>query len=192
VGPRSEQNVELRFLAHVEGHTAAVVMFKNESSGEYVFYNLDFTAGPPAIQGQLTFDAPVRTLINQRVLLQNPLPTAVTLESACDNCQARPSYVHLCVSRSHLKSFNAVDLNMFELRANQVDNTHVKLVVLEALMSWGVQDQSSNYLFKACFQLGRKMRRGTRAKKTSRSICVGRGILIIEHVQAWQNGRDSL
>eukprot|EP00884_Botryococcus_braunii_P008669 jgi/Botrbrau1/17803/Bobra.0127s0052.1 len=87
VGARSEQQVELRFVAHVEGCTTATVTFKNEVNGEYMFYNLTLTAGPAAIQGEIKLNAPVRSLIKQQILLQNPLPTAVTLESACENRQ---------------------------------------------------------------------------------------------------------
>jgi hydrocephalus-inducing protein len=87
VPPLSERNVDLRFYSYVEGNTSAVATFKNEASGEYCFYNLRFTAGPPPAQPEMTLEAPVRNRIERHIPIENPLETAVVLSPTCDNSQ---------------------------------------------------------------------------------------------------------
>lgn len=103
VGPRSEQQLELRFLTHVQGHASAVATMRNEANGEYLFYNLTFNAAPPPIQGELKLNAPVRTLVKKQILLENPLPAAVTMKTVCENRQAWPS-AHLACAMSLLNT----------------------------------------------------------------------------------------
>ena len=83
----SQKDCRLQYFCYSEGTTAATVTFRNEATGEYSFYKLTFAAAPPAVLGTLVLESPVRVKTSQAVMLDNPLPSAVTMAVACDNRQ---------------------------------------------------------------------------------------------------------
>ena len=83
----SQKDCRLQFYCYSEGTTAATVTFRNEATGEYSFYRLTFAAAPPAVLGTLVLESPVRVKTSQAVMLDNPLPSAVTMAVTCDNRQ---------------------------------------------------------------------------------------------------------
>ena len=83
----SQKDCRLQFYCYSEGTTVATVTFRNEATGEYSFYKLTFAAAPPAMLGTLVLESPVRVKTSQAVMLDNPLPSAVTMAVACDNRQ---------------------------------------------------------------------------------------------------------
>ena len=83
----SQKDCRLHFYCYSEGTTAATVTFRNEATGEYSFYKLTFAAAPPAVLGTLVLESPVRVKTSLAVMLDNPLPSAVTMGVACDNRQ---------------------------------------------------------------------------------------------------------
>jgi hydrocephalus-inducing protein len=88
------KDVRLAFHAYVPGTTTAQVVFKNEASGEYTFYDLKVTATTAAQRGTLALACPVRTQVAQRVTITNPLPTDVKLKgSSSDKQVAVPAEV---------------------------------------------------------------------------------------------------
>ncbi len=61
--------------------------FKNETSGEYSFYELKYTATPPAPCGTLSLECPVRTQTSTKITLTNPLASDVTLKPSISSKQ---------------------------------------------------------------------------------------------------------
>ena len=83
----SQKDCKLHFYSYIEGQATATVTFQNESSGEYIFYNLNITVGPSGSQGTLVLEGPVRTRITRSIKITNPLPSEVTMAVACANKQ---------------------------------------------------------------------------------------------------------
>ncbi|CAG9464033.1 unnamed protein product [Pedinophyceae sp. YPF-701] len=79
----SKREYKLTFLSLVEGKTAGRVVFKNESSGEYIFFPVEFDAAPPPSQGLLKLECPVRQRATAVVHVHNPLDAPVDLAVAC-------------------------------------------------------------------------------------------------------------
>lgn len=67
----------------------ARVTFKNESSGEYTFYEVKLTSTAPAPLGRLSLQCPVRNQTSTTVNISNPLATPVTLKPSVNCKQVR-------------------------------------------------------------------------------------------------------
>lgn len=83
----SERSYKLQFYAYKEGTTAAKVTMTNESTGEYLFYNVTVKAGAPASVDTLSIVCPVRTRVYRTVTITNPLARDVVLTPKCDHKQ---------------------------------------------------------------------------------------------------------
>lgn len=83
----AEKDCKLHFHTLTEGQTAGTVTFQNQASGEYIFYNLAFTAGPAKLQGTIRLEAPVRSRVTQLVAISNPLATEVVMAVVCSSKQ---------------------------------------------------------------------------------------------------------
>lgn len=83
----SQKDCKLHFYSYTEGQATASVTFQNESSGEYIFYNLNLSVGAPGLQGTLLLDGPVRTCVSRSIKIANPLLTEVTMAVTCANKQ---------------------------------------------------------------------------------------------------------
>ena len=83
----AEKDCKLHFYALTEGQTTATVTFQNPTSGEYIFYNLAFTAGPAKLQGSIRLEGPVRSRVRHPLTISNPLPTEVVMAVACSSKQ---------------------------------------------------------------------------------------------------------
>ncbi|EFJ42226.1 hypothetical protein VOLCADRAFT_67248 [Volvox carteri f. nagariensis] len=81
----SSKDVKMGVMSFTASTTQAVVKFKNEATGEYLFYDCKFTAAPPAQRGTLSLECPVRTQTTARVSVANPLPEDVTLRGSATN-----------------------------------------------------------------------------------------------------------
>ncbi|KAL0040642.1 hypothetical protein WJX79_000331 [Trebouxia sp. C0005] len=57
----SQKDCKLHFHTLTEGQTTGSITFQNQTTGEYIFYNLAFTAGPAGLQGMLRLEGPVRS-----------------------------------------------------------------------------------------------------------------------------------
>lgn len=62
--------------------THARVTFTSEATGEFLFYDVKYTAGTPAPRGALALECPVRTQTVARVMVANPLPTDIALRTS--------------------------------------------------------------------------------------------------------------
>lgn len=59
------------------------VVFRNEQSGEYLFYYVTFKAVPPGVMATIDLSTPIRKSTSHVVTLHNPLSTPVTFNSQC-------------------------------------------------------------------------------------------------------------
>ena len=81
------RDYRLRLFSFKECKISAKVTFKNDDTGEFVFYVLKFSVGPPSIQGNLSLECAVRQQAKENILIKNPLGTDVTIKAACANKQ---------------------------------------------------------------------------------------------------------
>ena len=58
-------------------------MFRNELSGEYLFYYVTFKATPPGVMAAIELSTPVRQSTSHLVTLHNPLTSPVSFSSQC-------------------------------------------------------------------------------------------------------------
>jgi len=89
VPAHSERVYRLHALMHREGTMSARVTFLNEKTGEYMWYEVSFTAGPPSSRGTVQLEGAVRQRITRMVRVANPLSKDVTLKTSCDNARVR-------------------------------------------------------------------------------------------------------
>lgn len=59
--------------------------FKNEATGEYQFYYLNFKATPPGVISTIEMVTVVRQITSGCVNLENPLPTNVLFTTECQS-----------------------------------------------------------------------------------------------------------
>ena len=94
VPANAERNFAVKFHTFVEGTTAARLTFRNEETGEYVFFEVKFVAGPPPVLGKYELTTAVRQEKEVVINLANPLDSPVTMQAVCDNAEVsvEPSY----------------------------------------------------------------------------------------------------
>lgn len=75
-------------------HINLQVIFRNEQSGEYLFYYVTFKAVPPGVMATIDLSTPIRKSTSHVVTLHNPLSTPVTFNSQCSvaDIQLPPSF----------------------------------------------------------------------------------------------------
>ncbi|XP_068693384.1 hydrocephalus-inducing protein homolog [Montipora foliosa] len=90
----SKRDYRLNFFAHKEGTFSAKVVFRNEHSGEYLFYYVTFKAISPGVMATIDLSTPIRKSTSHVVTLHNPLSTPVTFNSQCSvaDIQLPPSF----------------------------------------------------------------------------------------------------
>ncbi|KAA6425822.1 MAG: hypothetical protein FRX49_04197, partial [Trebouxia sp. A1-2] len=97
----SQKDCKLHFHTLTEGQTTGSITFQNQTTGEYIFYNLAFTAGPAGLQGMLRLEGPVRSRVSQTLSISNPLQTEVVMAVACSSKQVMvPSSVTVSAGSS--------------------------------------------------------------------------------------------
>ena len=83
----SQKDCKLHFYTATEGQTTGTVTFQNQITGEYIFYNLAFTAGPAGLQGTVQLEGAVRSRVAQSIVISNPLQAEVVMAVACSSRQ---------------------------------------------------------------------------------------------------------
>ena len=83
----SQKDCKLHFYTLTEGQTTGTVTFQNQVTGEYIFYNLAFTAGAAGLQGTVRLEGPVRSRVTQNIVISNPLQTEEVMAVACSSKQ---------------------------------------------------------------------------------------------------------
>ncbi|KAJ3215867.1 hypothetical protein HDU67_010224 [Dinochytrium kinnereticum] len=94
------RDYKLNFYAYKEGLTNAKVVFKNEQTQEFMFYNLTFKSTPPGIISTLEMTTPVRQMTTKEVVITNPLPTAVAFSATCNHADLSITHCFIIQPRS--------------------------------------------------------------------------------------------
>ncbi len=80
---------KMTFFAYTAGLVDAVVTFTNESTGEYLLFNVQLTASQPPVLDTVAMQAVLRQAVQHTIVVENPLAsagTAVAFESlACEH-----------------------------------------------------------------------------------------------------------
>ncbi|XP_064641495.1 hydrocephalus-inducing protein-like isoform X2 [Lineus longissimus] len=80
----AKRDYKLTFNAHKEGLSQVKVIFTNEQTSEYQYYEVTFKSIRPGILGTIDLSTPVRQTIQHTLFLENPLPQAVTFQTSCN------------------------------------------------------------------------------------------------------------
>ncbi|XP_051512768.1 hydrocephalus-inducing protein homolog [Myxocyprinus asiaticus] len=80
-----KRNYKLSFFAYKEGQYNAKVTFKNEATGEYLFYNLNFKATAPGVIRTIEMVTRVRQTTSGSVEVENPLLVDSSFSVECQN-----------------------------------------------------------------------------------------------------------
>lgn len=82
-----KREYKLNFYAYKEGMTNAKVMFRNEATGEFLFFNVNIKATAPGVIGNIKLTTPVRQSYTHQIALDNPLSTPVSLTTTCNHAE---------------------------------------------------------------------------------------------------------
>merc|ERR1712159_277173 len=85
VGPNETCDYKLNFYAYKDTTCTLKVSFKNEKTGEFLFYSVTFKAvqRPDNILESIKLTCPVRRSIQKKIILKNPLPYQLTFTTEC-------------------------------------------------------------------------------------------------------------
>lgn len=73
----SKKDYKLNFLAYKTGVSKFRVNFKNEQTGEYIFYNIEVTSQEADLIGTIELVSPVRESVSKVLLIENPTKDSV-------------------------------------------------------------------------------------------------------------------
>ncbi|MCJ8733357.1 hypothetical protein PDJAM_G00222410, partial [Pangasius djambal] len=79
----TKQDYKISFFSYKECQYNAKLTFKNEATGEYQFYYLNFKATPPGVISTIEMVTVVRQMASGCVNLENPLPTSLLFTTEC-------------------------------------------------------------------------------------------------------------
>lgn len=81
----ASKEYKVQFYAYREGTYSLKVIFKNESTQEYIFYVINIKTLASGILGILEISSPVRRMISRDVVISNPLPTPVSFTTSINH-----------------------------------------------------------------------------------------------------------
>ncbi|XP_073461747.1 hydrocephalus-inducing protein homolog [Aquarana catesbeiana] len=79
----AKRDYKLNFHSHKEGTFTAKVTFRNETTQEYLFYNVTFKSTPPGVISTIELVTPVRQSTAATLTVENPLSVPVTFTTDC-------------------------------------------------------------------------------------------------------------
>ncbi|XP_003791425.1 hydrocephalus-inducing protein homolog isoform X2 [Otolemur garnettii] len=79
----SKKDYKLNFFSYKEGIYSAKVIFRNEATGEFLFYTVTFKVIPSGIIKTIEMVTPVRQNTSASIKVENPLPYSVTFATEC-------------------------------------------------------------------------------------------------------------
>ncbi|XP_076848184.1 hydrocephalus-inducing protein homolog isoform X3 [Brachyhypopomus gauderio] len=79
----AKQDYKISFFSYKEGQYHAKVTFKNETTGEYLFYLLNFKATPPGVISTIEMVTAARQTTSACVKVDNPLPMSLVFSTEC-------------------------------------------------------------------------------------------------------------
>uniref|UniRef100_H2YKD6 Uncharacterized protein n=1 Tax=Ciona savignyi TaxID=51511 RepID=H2YKD6_CIOSA len=78
-----KRDYKLNFYAHKEGTYGAKVIFKNEKTGEYIFYYVTLRATSAGVISTIELETPVRRSAVHTLKVDNPLAYPLTFQTEC-------------------------------------------------------------------------------------------------------------
>ncbi|XP_047008963.2 hydrocephalus-inducing protein homolog isoform X3 [Ictalurus punctatus] len=85
VSALNKRDYKISFFSYKECQCNAKLTFKNEATGEYQFYYLNFKVTPPGVIRTIEMVTVVRQMTSGCVNLENPLPTNLLFTTECRN-----------------------------------------------------------------------------------------------------------
>ncbi|XP_045149859.1 hydrocephalus-inducing protein homolog [Echinops telfairi] len=79
----SKKDYKLNFYSYKEGLYAAKVIFRNETTNEFLFYTVSFRVIPSGAIKAIEMTSTVRQSTSATIKLENPLPYSVTFSTEC-------------------------------------------------------------------------------------------------------------
>jgi hypothetical protein len=79
VAGESQKDYKLNFLAYKAGQFKFTVTFKNETTGEYLFFKMDVKATEPELIEIIELTSPVRETIQKVITIDNPTDTEIII-----------------------------------------------------------------------------------------------------------------
>ncbi|KAK6174452.1 hypothetical protein SNE40_017727 [Patella caerulea] len=79
----SKKDYKQTFYAYKEGVSAIKVIFTNEQTGEYQFYEVTYRATRPGVISSIDLSSPVRQSVHHSITLENPLSYSVNFSVVC-------------------------------------------------------------------------------------------------------------
>jgi hydrocephalus-inducing protein len=101
-----KKEYKLSFFAHKEGVTLLRVVFKNEQTNEFCYYELGFKAIKGASLGTIDLITQVRATVSHSIKLDNPLANMVTFNASCTNAMEVLIPTSLAVTGKGQADFN--------------------------------------------------------------------------------------
>ena len=80
-----KKDYKLNYFAHKENTTIFKVVFKNEQTNEYCFYEMSFKSFKGSSLGTIDLTTQVRVPVSHSIKLENPLANMVTFNASCTN-----------------------------------------------------------------------------------------------------------
>lgn len=87
VPPLSTKEYKLNFFAYKDGIYNFKVIFKNETTQEYLYYNINYRGLPAGIISTIEMTSAVRQVLSRDVVIYNPLTTPVTFSGSSSNSE---------------------------------------------------------------------------------------------------------
>ena len=78
------RDYKLQFYAHKEGTSLFKVVFINEVTHEYVFYEVSLRATKPGVFGVIELSTPARQSVQGSIKVHNPLNNAANFTVSCN------------------------------------------------------------------------------------------------------------
>lgn len=75
----SSKDFKINFVTYKTGAHKFSITFKNESSGEYLFYKVQVQASDPDLLDRIELASPIRESISKVVTIENPTDIEVTI-----------------------------------------------------------------------------------------------------------------
>lgn len=92
IGPLSTKEYKLQFVAYKESVTNAKIIFRNETTLEFLYFNLLYKVLPGGVISTIEMNTSVRQIQTQEITIMNPLLTSVTFNSSVNNSEISVPY----------------------------------------------------------------------------------------------------
>ncbi|XP_008409888.1 hydrocephalus-inducing protein homolog isoform X2 [Poecilia reticulata] len=91
----AKMDYKMFFNAYREGEYTTKATFRNETTGEFLFYLINFKVGSPGVLATINLETPVRKVACGVVHVENPLnrATSFTTECKCTDIKAPPQQI---------------------------------------------------------------------------------------------------